>query len=43
MGMTRDLFKRIGYVKGIFHIRMGTIKDKNCKDLTQAEEIKKKR
>ena len=42
MGMTRDFFKRTGYVKGIFHVRMGTIKDKNCKDLTQAEEIKKK-
>ena len=42
MGMIEDFFKRTGYVKGIFHVRMGTIKDKNCKDLTQAEEIKKK-
>jgi hypothetical protein len=35
MGMTRDLFKRIGYVKGIFHIRMGTIKERKDKDLTE--------
>ena len=42
MGMTRDLFKRIRYVKGIFHVRMGTIKDRNGKGLIEAEEIKKK-
>ena len=42
MGKTRDLFKKIGDIKGVFHVRMGTIKDKNCKDLIQAEEIKKK-
>ena len=39
MGKTRDLFKKIGAIKGIFHARMGTIKDRNSKDLTEAEEI----
>ena len=38
---TRELFKEIGESKGIFHAWMGTIKDKNNKDLTKAEEIKK--
>ena len=33
MGKTRDLFKKIGAIKGIFHARMGTIKDRNCMDL----------
>ena len=33
--------KKIGDTKGIFHAKIGTIKDKNCKDLTEAEEIKK--
>ena len=38
---TRDLFKKIGDIKGTFHERMGIIKDRNGKDLTEAEEIKK--
>ena len=42
MGKTRDLFKKIGDIKGVFHIRMGTIKDRKVKDLTEAEEIKKR-
>ena len=37
IGITRDLFKKIGDIKGIFHARMGTIKDRNGKDLTQEE------
>ena len=40
MGKTRDLFKKIGNIKGVFHARMGMIKDRNGKDLTEAEEIK---
>ena len=43
MGKTRDLFKKIGDIKGTFHARMGTIKDRNCKELTEVEEIKKRR
>ena len=42
MGKTRDLFKRIGDIKGAFHARMDMIKDRNSKDLTEAEEIKKR-
>ena len=42
MGKTKDLFKKIGDTKGIFHAKMGTIKDKIRKDLTEAEEIKKR-
>ena len=42
MGKTRDLFRKIGDNKGIFHASMGTIKDRNGKDLTEAEEIKKR-
>ena len=42
MGKTRDLFKKIGDTKGTFQARMGKIKDRNSKDLTEAEEIKKK-
>ena len=42
MGKTRDLFKKIGNIKGTFHVRMSTIKDRNGKDLTEAEEIKKR-
>ena len=42
IGKTRDLFKRTGFLKGIFHARMGTIKDRNTKDLTEAEEINKR-
>ena len=37
MGKTRDLFKKIGDIKGTFHARMGMIKDTNGKDLTEAE------
>ena len=36
----RDLFRKIGNIKETFHARMGTIKDRNDKDLTEAEEIK---
>ena len=42
MGKTRDVFKKIEDIKGIFHARIGTIKDRNSKDLTETEEIKKK-
>ena len=42
MGKTRDLFKKIGTIKGTLHARMSTIKDRNSKDLTEAEEIKKR-
>ena len=42
MGKTRDLFKKIGDIKGTFHARMGLIKDRNSKDLTEADEIKKR-
>ena len=42
MGKTRDLFKKIGEMKGIFHVRMCIMKNRNGKDLTEAEEIKKK-
>ena len=42
MGKTRDLFKKIGDTKGTFHASMGTIKDRNSIDLTEAEEIKKR-
>ena len=41
MGKIRDLFKKTGDTKGTFHARMGMIKDRNGKDLTEAEEIKK--
>ena len=41
MGKVRDLFKKIGDPKGTFHARMGIIKDRNHKDLTEAEEIKR--
>ena len=41
-GKTRDLFKKIGDIKGAFHARMGMIKNRNCKDLSEAEEIKKR-
>ena len=41
MGKTRDLFKKIRDTKGIFHAKMGLIKDRNCMDLTEAEDIKK--
>ena len=42
MGRTSDLFKKIRAIKGIFHAKMGTIKDRNSKDLIETEEIKKK-
>ena len=42
MGKTRDLFKKIRDIKGAFHAKMGTIKDRNGMDLTEAEEIKKR-
>ena len=41
MGKTRDLFKKIRNTKGIFHAKMGSIKDRNDRDLTEAEDIKK--
>ena len=41
MGQTRDLFKKIRDTNGIFHAKMGTIKDRNGMDLTEAEDIKK--
>ena len=41
MGKTRDLIKKIRDTKGTFHAKMGTMKDKNGKDLTEAEEIKR--
>ena len=40
--ITRNLFKKTEDIKGTFHARMGIIKDKNSKDLTEAEEIKKR-
>ena len=42
MGKTRDLFKKIRDTKGIFHAKMGLIKDRNDMDLTEAEDIKKR-
>ena len=41
-GKTKDLFKKIRDTKGIFHAKMGSIKDRNGKDLTEAEDIKKR-
>ena len=41
MGKTRDLFKKITDTKGTFHAKMGTVKDRNCMDLTEVEDIKK--
>ena len=41
MGKTRDLFKKIRDTMGAFHAKMDTIKDRNCMDLTEAEDIKK--
>ena len=40
MGKIRDLFKKIRHTKGTFHARVGTIKDRNSKDLTEAEAVK---
>ena len=41
MGKTRDFFKKIRDTKGTFHVKMGTIKDRNGMDLTEAEDVKK--
>ena len=41
MGKTRDLFKKIRDIKGIFHAKMGSIKDRNDMDLTEAEDIRR--
>ena len=41
MGKTKDLFKKIRDTKGTFHAKIGTIKGRNCMDLTEAEDIKK--
>ena len=41
MGKTRDLFKKFGDTKGIFHAKMDTIKDRNIKDLTEAEDTRR--
>ena len=41
-GKTRDLFKKIRDTKGIFHAKMGSIKERNCMELTEAEDIKKR-
>ena len=43
MGKTRDLFKKIRHTKGTFHAKMGSIKDRNGMELTEAEDIIKKR
>ena len=42
MEQIRDLFKKVGDIKGLFHARMGTIKGRTGKDLTEAEDIKKR-
>ena len=42
LGKTRDLFKKIRDTKGIFHTKMGSIKDRNDMDLTEAEDVKKR-
>ena len=42
MGKTRDFFKKMRDTKGTFHAQMVTIKDRNCMDLTEAEDIKKR-
>ena len=42
LGKTRDLFKKIRDTKGMFHAKMGSIKDRNSMDLTEAEDIKKR-
>ena len=42
IGKTRDLLKKIRDTKGTFHAKMGSIKDRNCRDLTEAEDIKKR-
>ena len=42
MGKTTDLFKKFRDTKGTFHAKMGTKKDRNCMDLTEAEDVKKR-
>ena len=42
MGMTRDIFEKIRDTKGIFHAKMGSVKDRNGRDLREAEDIKKR-
>ena len=42
MGKTRDIFKKIGDINGTFHAWMGTIKDRKDKDLTEAEDVKRR-
>ena len=42
MGKTRDLFKKIGDIKGTLHAKMGTVKDRNGMDLVEAEDVKKR-
>ena len=42
MGKTKDLFKKISDTKGKLHAKMGTINDRNCMDLTEAEDIRKR-
>ena len=42
MGKTRDLFQKIRDTKGTFHAKMGSVKDRNCLNLTDADEIKKR-
>ena len=42
MGKTRDLLKKIRVIKGLFHAKVSTIKDRNSKDLTEVEEVKKR-
>jgi len=42
LGKTRDLFKKIRHTKGTFHAKMGTINDRNAKDLAEAKDIKKR-
>ena len=42
MGKTRDLFKKIRDTKGTFHVKMGSVKDRNSMNLTEAKDIKKR-
>ena len=42
MGKTRDLFKKIRDIKGTFHVKMGSIRGRNCRDLREAKDIKKR-
>ena len=42
MGKTRDLFNKIRDTKGLFHAKLGTLKDRNAMDLTEAEDIKRR-